>query len=84
MLSGDVKLGDDGTAYVESPMGPKVLGDYVKSWAASEGAAFVAKPQGGGTKGGEINGTPTAPKGDLAGSKSERQAALKVRFPDLA
>jgi len=48
MLSSDVKLGEDGTAYVDTLMGPKVLGDYVKSWAASEGQAFVSKPQGGG------------------------------------
>jgi hypothetical protein len=83
MLADQVKLADDGTAYVESSMGPKVLGDYVKAWAAGEGAAFVAKPQGAGVKGGEGNGTPTAKKGDLAGSKEERQAALKARFPDL-
>lgn len=83
MLSGEVKLADDGTAYVESSMGPKVLGDYVKAWAASEGAAFVTKPQGAGVKGGEGNGTPTTPKGDLAGSKDDRKAALKARFPDL-
>lgn len=83
MLSGEVKLGEDGTAYVESTMGPKVLGDYVKAWAASEGAAFVTKPQGAGVKGGENNGTPTAPKGDFAGSKDDRKAAIKARFPDL-
>ena len=83
MLAGSVKLADDGTAYVESSMGPKMLGDYVKQWAAGEGAAFVTKPQGAGVKGGEGNGTPTPPKGNLAGTKEERQAALKARFPDL-
>jgi uncharacterized membrane protein YdfJ with MMPL/SSD domain len=83
MLAGEVKLADDGTAYVESSMGPKMLGDYVKQWAAGEGAAFVTKPQGAGVKGGEGNGNPTPPKGNLAGSKEERQAALKARFPDL-
>jgi hypothetical protein len=83
MLSGSVKLGDDGTAYVESSMGPKVLGDYVKQWAAGEGAAFVAKPSGIGATGGGNGGNPTAPKGNLAGTKEERQAALKARFPDL-
>ena len=83
MLSGNVKLADDGTAYVESSMGPKTLGEYVKSWASGEGAAFVTKPQGAGVKGGEGSGTPTPPKGNLAGSKEERQAALKARFPDL-
>ena len=83
MLAGEVKLADDGTAYVESSMGPKMLGDYVKQWAAGEGAAFVTKPQGTGVKSGEGNGNPTPPKGNLAGTKEERQAALKARFPDL-
>jgi hypothetical protein len=83
MLSGDVKLGEDGTAYVETSMGPKVLGDYVKSWSAGEGAAFVTKPQGSGVTRGDIGGNPTPSKGSLAGSKLERQAALKARFPEL-
>lgn len=51
MLSGNVKLGDDGTAYVETGMGPKVLGDFVKGWAASEGKDFVTAAAGGGAKG---------------------------------
>lgn len=85
LLSSNVKLGDDGTAYVESSngMGPKVLGDYVKQWAAGEGSAFVSKPQGAGLKGNFNGGNPTAPKGDLAGDKDARRAALKARFPDL-
>lgn len=58
MLSGMVKLGEDGTAYVETGMGPKVLGDFVKGWAAGEGKAFVAPPSGGGAK-----GSDTATKG---------------------
>ena len=52
MLAGNVKLGEDGSAYVETAMGPKVLGDYVKAWAAGEGAAFVSPPKGGGAKSG--------------------------------
>ena len=64
-------------------MGPKTLGDYVKAWAASEGAAFVTKPQGAGVRSGDGNGNPTATKGNLGGSKEERLAALKARFPDL-
>jgi uncharacterized membrane protein YdfJ with MMPL/SSD domain len=83
MLAGSVKLADDGTAYVESSMGPKMLGDYVKQWAAGEGAAFVTKPSGIGAKGGDGSGTVTPPKGDLAGDKDARKAALKARFPDL-
>lgn len=51
MLSGMVKLGEDGTAYVETSMGPKVLGDFVKGWAASDGKDFVTPPSGGGAKG---------------------------------
>jgi hypothetical protein len=53
MLSGMVKLGEDGTAYVDQPnnMGPKVLGDYVKGWAATEGKAFVDPGRGGGAQG---------------------------------
>lgn len=51
MLSGSVKLGEDGTAYVETGMGPKVLGDFVKGWAASDGKDFVTPPKGGGAGG---------------------------------
>jgi hypothetical protein len=83
LLSGQVKLGDDGTAYVETSMGPKVLGDYVKTWAASEGAAFVTPAKGSGANGGD--GTATKPTGgNLGGTKAERLAALKSRFPDLS
>jgi DNA repair exonuclease SbcCD ATPase subunit len=82
MLSGQVKLGDDGTAYVETQMGPKVLGDYVKSWAAGEGAAFVSPAKGGGANGGGEGGKGKS-TGSLTGSKEERKAALKQRFPDL-
>ena len=51
MLAGQVKLGEDGTAYVDTGMGPKVLADFVKGWAASDGKDFVTPPQGGGAKG---------------------------------
>jgi len=51
-----VKLGEDGTAYVDTGMGPKVLGDFVKGWASSDGKAFVSKPQGGGAQAGTPNG----------------------------
>lgn len=57
MLSPQVKLGDDGTAYVETAMGPKMLGDYVKSWASSEGKDFVAPPSGGGAGGSKGGGS---------------------------
>ncbi len=83
MLAGMVKLGDDGTAYVETSMGPKVLGDFVKGWAAQDGKDFVTPPKGGDARGGDRSGNPTQPKGNLAGNKQERQAALAARFPDL-
>lgn len=57
MLSGMVKLGEDGSAYVETGMGPKVLGDFVKGWAASEGKDFVTPPKGGDARGQDKSGT---------------------------
>lgn len=83
MLAGNVKLGEDGTAFVETPMGPKVLADYVKSWAASEGKDFVAPPSGGGA-GGSKGGGMQQPKGNLGGTQDERMAAIKAKFPNLA
>jgi len=56
LLAGQVKLGDDGTPYVETAMGPKVLGDYVKTWAGSEGKDFVAPASGGGAGGSKGGG----------------------------
>jgi hypothetical protein len=60
MLAAQVKLGEDGTAYVETGMGPKVLGDFVKGWAAGEGKDFVSPPSGGGARGndGKTKATP--------------------------
>lgn len=82
MLSGQVKLGDDGTAFVETAMGPRMVGDFVKQWAASEGKAFVSPPVGGGAKGG--NGAGGSPlKGNLAGTQKDRLAAIREKFPDL-
>lgn len=51
MLSGMVKVDDNGKAIVESDMGPLALGEYVKKWAAGEGKSFVTPPQGGGRDG---------------------------------
>lgn len=68
MLAGQVKLGEDGTAFVETSMGPKVLADYVKGWAASEGKDFVAPPSGGGaggSKGGGAIGAKTMTRSDF-------------------
>lgn len=57
MLSGMVKLGEDGTAYVETGMGPKVLDAFVKGWAASEGKDFVTPPKGGDARGNDQSRT---------------------------
>lgn len=76
MLSGMVKLGEDGTAFVETSMGPKMLGDYVKGWAASEGKDFVTPPKGGGAGG--QSGDQKKATGALGGSKEERLAAIKT------
>jgi hypothetical protein len=78
MLSGNVKLGEDGTAYVETSMGPKVLGDYVKSWASGEGAAFVTKPQGAGVKGGEAMKSKTITRAEFeALDATKRMATIR-------
>lgn len=77
MLSGVVKMGDDGTAYVETGMGPKVLRDFVKGWAASEGKAFVTPPAGGGAKG----STGGAPGKSIAAADLETMTPeAKARF----
>jgi len=80
MLAGSVKMEGDAVV-VETDMGPSPVADYIKRWAAGEGAAFVAPAQGGGAKGGD--GGKVNAKGDLGGSKADRVAALKNRFPDI-
>ena len=62
MLAGSVKLGEDGTAFVETSMGPKMLGDYVKGWAAQDGKDFVTPPKGGGAGGNDHPHTGTTMK----------------------
>jgi hypothetical protein len=79
-----VEVDDSGNTFIDAGMGPRTVADFAKQWAASEGAAFVTKPQGAGVKGGEGSGSKPMPKGNLAGSKEERVAALKAKFPDLA
>lgn len=81
MLAGNVKMDGD-KAIVETDMGPLGIADHVKRWAASEGKAFVTPPAGGGAKGSESqNGGKVA--GNLGGTREERVAALKAKFPDL-
>lgn len=81
LLGSQVKMDGD-KAVIESDLGPVDLPTFLKRWTASEGAAFVQKPTGGGAKGGD-GGSTIKPSGNLAGSKAERQAALKARFPGL-
>lgn len=78
-----VEVDESGNTFIDAGMGPRTVADFAKQWAASEGAAFVAKPQGAGAKGGLGDGSKTPPKGDLAGSKDDRKAGLKAMFPDL-
>ena len=81
LLAGSVKMDGD-KAVVETDMGPLGIADHVKRWAASEGKAFVTPPQGGGAGGSQSqNGGKVA--GNLGGTREERVAALKAKFPDL-
>lgn len=88
MLAGQVKLKDDGSAYVETVMGDKPLPDYVKSWAASEGKDFVAPPSGGGAsgaKGGGSAGAKTMTRGEfeaLAPEAKVKAAREGVKLTD--
>lgn len=81
MLGSSVKMEGD-KPFVDSDLGPVDLATFVKRWASGEGAAFVSKPQGGGARSGD-GGSAIKVTGNLAGSKDERLAALKARFPDL-
>jgi uncharacterized membrane protein YdfJ with MMPL/SSD domain len=79
MLSGQVKLGDDGSAYVETNMGPKVLPDFVKVWAAGEGKDFVSPPAGGGARGNEGRNAGTGKvmsRGDFDALGADQKAAF--------
>ena len=69
MLSGDVKIGDDGKPFVETDMGPMPLVDHVKRWTAGEGKDFVTPAHGGGAPGGKnasgpVNAEQFAKMGD--------------------
>lgn len=75
MLSGQVKIGDDGKAVVDTDMGPMAVSDHVKRWAADKGKAFVTPPTGGGAKGGDSKGTGAASK-----KRSEMNALAKANY----
>lgn len=68
MLAPNVKIGDDGSAFVETDMGPIPLADHVKRWAAGEGKDFVTPAQGGGAK--TPSGSSTGKKwGDMTSAE---------------
>lgn len=72
----------EGKPVVETDMGPKALADHVKHWAAGEGKSFVSPSKGGGAGGSDSqNGGKIA--GNLGGTREERVAAIKAKFPDL-
>lgn len=82
-----VEVGDDGAVSVDG----EALTDFIQGWSKSpEGAGFIAHGNSGGnasggsdkTGGGGKPGSET--KGNLGGSRDERIAALKEKFPDLA
>ena len=79
MLSGMVKTGEDGTAFVETPMGPQLVATYIKGWAAGEGKAFVTPAKGGGAQGSQGGGAKQTMKQsdfDVLSAK-ERAAVMK-------
>jgi hypothetical protein len=83
MLSGEVKLGEDGTAYVETAMGPKMLGDFVKAWASGDGKAFVTKPQGGGAQPATGSGGKTISASQLDTMTPQEKAAFYKANPGV-
>lgn len=83
LLSGQVQIVADGESRV-AKVGDKTLGDFVTEWAAGdEGKHFVtAHEASGGGSGGGHRGTQTK-AGNFGGTRSEREAAIAARFPDL-
>jgi hypothetical protein len=79
MLRGQAVL-KDGAALI----GDKPLAEAVTAWAGSDqGKHFVQAPHnsGGGSSGGSGGGKTT---GNMGGTREERTAALKAKFPELA
>jgi hypothetical protein len=74
MLAGMVKIGEDGTVYAETPMGPKMVQDFVKSWASGDGKDFVSAPAGGGAQGSR--------GGNAAGAKTMSRAEFDGLTPE--
>lgn len=51
LLADQVKVSDEGRAFVDTDMGPLDVADHVKRWAAADGKDFVTPATGGGAKG---------------------------------
>lgn len=77
MLSGEVKVSEDGKPFVETDMGPLDLGERVKRWATAEGKAFVDPGKGGGAKGGSGGGAQTTAAEFAAMGDKERTELLR-------
>lgn len=58
-LAGEVRIGDDGKAVIETDMGPITPAERAKRLANGEWKALVTAPKGGGSKSGEGSGTVT-------------------------
>ncbi|AMG88515.1 hypothetical protein [Bordetella bronchiseptica] len=70
----------DGAAVI----GDKLLDDHVMEWASTDqGKHFITAPAntGGGGQGGNGGGKCT---GNMGGSREDRVAALKAKFPELS
>lgn len=76
-----VKRSEDGkrVAYVETDLGDIGVHEYVTSFAAKEGKAYLAKAAGPAATGG---GYPRggAASGNMGGSREERKAAIAAKF----
>lgn len=82
-----VQRSDDGSrkAIVETDLGEIAVPEFVKDWAQSKGKAFLSKPTGPSPEGNNGGGRGSKlPAGNFGGDKSERVAALKAKFPELA
>jgi hypothetical protein len=73
-----VEVDDSGNTFIDAGMGPRTVADFAKQWAASEGAAFVTKPQGAGVKGGETMKAKTITRAEFeALNADQRMATVK-------
>ena len=66
-------------AYVETDLGDIGVHEYVTSFAAKDGKAYLAKASGPAGQGSGYSG-PRGVYGNMGGSKQERAAAIAARF----